>query len=108
MTNLINSELNFSKTDPFFGCSQVYNYNIQINDKGNIIIKIKTTYNSPSHPPTFSEQLINIEDNIPLPSHILNICKIIFDGINKNTQEISLDLWAIFERGRCKIFIKKN
>ena len=92
MTNLINSELSFSNTNEIFNCIEDCNYNIQINDNGNIIIKIKKTYHSQSHPPTVIEEVINIEDNIPLPSHILNICKIIFDGINKNTQEVSLDI----------------
>ena len=92
MTNIIDSELIYSNSDAFFGSSKCHNYNIQINDKGNIIIKIKTTYHSPSHPSTVSEQVIKIEDNKPIPRHILNICKIIFDGINKNTQEISLDI----------------
>jgi hypothetical protein len=92
MTTLINSDLVFSNADPFFGSSSVHNYNIQINDKGNIIIKNKSTYHSSSHPPTVTEKVINIEDNKPLPRHILNICKIIFNGINKNTQEVSTDI----------------
>jgi len=107
MTNIIDSELNYSNIDAFFGSSQCHNYNIQINDKGNIIIKIKTTYNSPSHPSTVSENVVKIEDNKPIPSHILNICKIIFHGINKNTREVSMDIITWLQEIK-KIQVEKN
>ena len=77
----------FSKTDPFFGNSQINTYHIEIDEKGNVSITLKRKFNSPSHPPTYDEKsLLEIKDNIPLSNNMIDICKFILDKIRDDNE----------------------